>query len=230
MYAFRLIQNSQNNGTDEQYVGSQANSGPGRDCRVVPDASIIDRCCHEGRCWITRIWWLWRSIGAVQIEHADWSRWRSAFRDHRDKAIPICASVAYPTQACRFTVKCLFMSIYLIFPIRTISLQGHHEKKPESLLSLLFCCRSQRFSCVAWGKPSKEYPHGLIAGGMVDGSINIFDPQKILDGGSTALITNIKAHKETVNCVAFNPHPKMKHILASGGRCLRAIIYHIAYF
>ena len=109
------------------------------------------------------------------------------------------------------------------------SLQAHHEKPPESLLDLLFCRRSQRFACIAWGKPSKEYPHGLIAGGMVDGSISIFDPQKLLEGGSAAFITNIKAHKETVNCVAFNPHPKMKHILASGSRYFRAIINHIAY-
>ena len=90
---------------------------------------------------------------------------------------------------------------------------------PLLSLCLFVCfCRSQQFSCIAWGKPSKAYPQGLIAGGMADGSVSIFDPQKILDNGSTALITTIKPHKETVSCIAFNPHAKMKHILASGGR------------
>lgn len=42
---------------------------------------------------------------------------------------------------------------------------------------------SDRFNRLSWGKfgsDTKHFPHGIIAGGLVDGSVNLWDPSKLL--------------------------------------------------
>lgn len=65
---------------------------------------------------------------------------------------------------------------------------------------------------------------GIIAGGMTDGAITLWDPKKILDGESTmdnlkmgkGCVSATKIHSVVpVNCIEFNPHKK--NLLASGG-------------
>ena len=45
---------------------------------------------------------------------------------------------------------------------------------------------SQRFGSIAWGPPpaqlKQQYPLGLICGGMTDGTIKIWDANKLLNG------------------------------------------------
>ena len=48
---------------------------------------------------------------------------------------------------------------------------------------LIFFAYSSRFSSIAWSKMANratDYSYGLIAAGMVDGTINVWDPAKLL--------------------------------------------------
>lgn len=80
---------------------------------------------------------------------------------------------------------------------------------------------SSRFSSIAWSQMasrSADYPCGLIAGGMIDGSIHIWNPEKIMsEDGSDALISSIDQHTGAIFGLQFNPHKESSHLLASGG-------------
>lgn len=46
-----------------------------------------------------------------------------------------------------------------------------------------FCLFSARFATLAWSEMATkqaEYPYGLIAGGMGDGTVNVWDPAKLV--------------------------------------------------
>lgn len=54
-------------------------------------------------------------------------------------------------------------------------------------LVVLACCLSSecsaRFASLAWSEMATkqvEYPYGLIAGGMGDGTVNVWDPAKLV--------------------------------------------------
>jgi protein transport protein SEC31 len=63
-----------------------------------------------------------------------------------------------------------------------------------------------------------EFQYGLIAGGMSDGTIYVWDPAQLLAGESEALIAKVEQHEGPVNGLQFNPHREATHLLASGGR------------
>jgi protein transport protein SEC31 len=86
---------------------------------------------------------------------------------------------------------------------------------------------SLKFETLAWAKFSAQgqHPAGILAGGMTDGSLSIWDPASMiaasLDGGAASssqfpLATVQGKHKANVNALAFNPAANMNHILASG--------------
>lgn len=62
-----------------------------------------------------------------------------------------------------------------------------------------------------------EYPQGLIAGGMVDGNIHVWDPAKLNLNGEEGLIASVEQHQGSINSLHFNPHKESSHLLASGG-------------
>lgn len=61
------------------------------------------------------------------------------------------------------------------------------------------------------------FPMGLIAGGMVDGIINVWDPAKIVSNDETALLASVEQHQGSIAGLHFNPHKESSHLLASGG-------------
>ncbi len=70
-----------------------------------------------------------------------------------------------------------------------------------------------------------RYPYGLIAGGMNDGFVHIWDPSKIAkssDPDSDPLVVSIEQHQGAVRGLQFNPHKDSSHLLASG---LNSIAY-----
>ena len=79
---------------------------------------------------------------------------------------------------------------------------------------------ASRFSSIGWSGGGSSGA-GLIAGGMTDGSICIFDPSVLLSGGGAgsseaSLISAISEHKGgAVSAMAFRPHNPME--LATGG-------------
>lgn len=77
-----------------------------------------------------------------------------------------------------------------------------------------------RFAAIAWTKYTAEnkYPMGLIAGGMVDGTVLIWDAASILagDNETTALVTSLHKHVGgPVQALQFSPLSPSQ--LATGG-------------
>eukprot|EP00163_Fabomonas_tropica_P033726 TRINITY_DN9004_c0_g1_i2.p1 TRINITY_DN9004_c0_g1~~TRINITY_DN9004_c0_g1_i2.p1 ORF type:complete len:1069 (-),score=197.63 TRINITY_DN9004_c0_g1_i2:94-3300(-) len=87
-----------------------------------------------------------------------------------------------------------------------------------------------RFNSVTWGNTtpgSEEYPHGLVAGGMVDGGINIWNPAKILDPETSpqARIARLEKHQGAVQGLEFNAF--LPNLLASGGNDSEIFIWDV---
>lgn len=66
---------------------------------------------------------------------------------------------------------------------------------------------------------SSTFSQGLIAGGMVDGTINIWDPSKLqASGDEEGLIASVEQqHQGAIPGLHFNPHAESSYLLASGG-------------
>lgn len=62
-----------------------------------------------------------------------------------------------------------------------------------------------------------EYPYGLIATGMIDGTINVWDPARMAADQSEPLIAAVEQHTGAIHGLQFNPHRDSSHLLASGG-------------
>lgn len=64
---------------------------------------------------------------------------------------------------------------------------------------------------------ASSYPYGLIAGGMVDGNIHVWNPSKLAEGEVDSLLASVEQHQGAVSGLHFNPHKESSHLLASGG-------------
>ena len=90
----------------------------------------------------------------------------------------------------------------------------------------------ERFHRLVWGSlpgAESEYPLGVIAGGLVDGSVNLFNPNHFVSSDSdadSALICPLKKHKGAVKGLQFNPFSG--NLLASGGQDGDVCIWDIA--
>lgn len=74
----------------------------------------------------------------------------------------------------------------------------------------------ERFHSLAWGTGGSDngsLPHGMLAGGMVDGTVKVFNPAAIADSGDVQL-ASLERHKGGVRALEFNPG--MPNLLASG--------------
>ncbi|KAA3469497.1 protein transport protein SEC31-like protein B-like isoform X1 [Gossypium australe] len=81
------------------------------------------------------------------------------------------------------------------------------------------CPSSERFNRLAWGKNgsgSDEFSLGLIAGGLVDGSIDLWNPLKLIrsEANDQALVGHLSRHKGPVRGLEFNAIAP--NLLASG--------------
>uniref|UniRef100_A0A7S4RGY3 WW domain-containing protein n=1 Tax=Ditylum brightwellii TaxID=49249 RepID=A0A7S4RGY3_9STRA len=79
-----------------------------------------------------------------------------------------------------------------------------------------------RFSSLGWtpgnASVADNFKMGLIAGGMTDGKINIWDAESIVSSPSSAAVASIDNHTGgAVSALQFNPHPTSANLLASGG-------------
>ncbi|XP_052211325.1 protein transport protein SEC31 homolog B-like [Diospyros lotus] len=68
---------------------------------------------------------------------------------------------------------------------------------------------SERFNRLSWGKNlsgSEEFSLGLIAGGLVDGNIAIWNPRALIrsEASESALVTQLSKHKGPVRGLEFN--------------------------
>ncbi len=110
-----------------------------------------------------------------------------------------------------------------------LSLQENSAKQPGSPgaeVTLIGSSKiSSRLATLDWsglaGK-GKDYPYGVIAGGMGDGSVVIWDPAVLVAAnrtmsGKSGRLASIQRHNGAVSGLGFNPHKNSSHLLASGG-------------
>ncbi|DBA02893.1 TPA: hypothetical protein N0F65_005920, partial [Lagenidium giganteum] len=82
-----------------------------------------------------------------------------------------------------------------------------------------------RFTSLAWREVLKHTdtcPYGVVAGGMADGAVTLWNPKAMIDGdhkgeAGACEIGRVVRHKGAVNALQFNPHDDSSHLLASGG-------------
>eukprot|EP01117_Protostelium_nocturnum_P002756 TRINITY_DN1366_c0_g1_i2.p1 TRINITY_DN1366_c0_g1~~TRINITY_DN1366_c0_g1_i2.p1 ORF type:complete len:1089 (+),score=273.69 TRINITY_DN1366_c0_g1_i2:269-3535(+) len=76
---------------------------------------------------------------------------------------------------------------------------------------------SERFNKLAWSSStqSANYPKGLLAGGLANGSVSIWNPQSIINGEEALVTTAIGHSSGPVQGLEFNPF--QPNLLASGG-------------
>ncbi|KAK3223874.1 hypothetical protein Dsin_010899 [Dipteronia sinensis] len=72
------------------------------------------------------------------------------------------------------------------------------------------CPSSERFNRIAWGKngsASEEFELGLVAGGLVDGNIDLWNPHTLIRSSATSgdpLVKRLSLHKGPVRGLEFN--------------------------
>lgn len=91
-----------------------------------------------------------------------------------------------------------------------------------------FSCRVKtgaRFCSLAWtpytpksgDDAASSSGYGMLAGGMADGTIIVWDVSKLINGeGEQAMLTVIERQAAPVRALQFNPHPQSCHLLATG--------------
>ncbi|KAJ5835909.1 Steroid receptor RNA activator-protein/coat protein complex II Sec31 [Penicillium robsamsonii] len=88
------------------------------------------------------------------------------------------------------------------------------EDASEELQPLAKLDTDSGFNDVAW-TTSEDNKRGVIAGGLENGSLELWDADKLLAGSSDALISRTTKHSGAIKTLQFNPkHP---NLLATGG-------------
>jgi protein transport protein SEC31 len=81
------------------------------------------------------------------------------------------------------------------------------------------------FNDIAWSEADDEHPLGVIAGALEDGSIILWDAQKLRRGDADALISKTTKHSGSAKALQWNPH--RHNLLASVGVKGEIFIYDL---
>jgi protein transport protein SEC31 len=84
---------------------------------------------------------------------------------------------------------------------------------------------SLRFYDIAWGPPDAEHAGGVIAGALENGSLDLWDAQKLLAGASDAFISRTTKHTGAIKSLQFNP--LKPNILATAGAKGELFVYDV---
>lgn len=92
-----------------------------------------------------------------------------------------------------------------------------------------------KFSSIDWGNPSRAHPAGLISGGLVNGTICVWDAATLIraskpsdESHARVFLSSNEAKNQTasVRAVAFNPF--VQHLLASGGADGQVLVWDLS--
>lgn len=72
-----------------------------------------------------------------------------------------------------------------------------------------------RFHDIAWGPPNADHPRGIIAGGLENGSLDLWDAEKLIKGADDAFMSRTTDHTGPIKSLQFNP--LKPQILATAG-------------
>ena len=81
------------------------------------------------------------------------------------------------------------------------------------------------FNDIAWSEPNDDYPLGVIAGALDNGSIDLWDAEKLRKGSSDAHISRTSKHSGAAKALQFNP--QRHNLLASVGSKGEIFIYDL---
>ena len=79
------------------------------------------------------------------------------------------------------------------------------------------------FNGIAWGEANDEHPLGVIAGALENGSVDLWDAQKLLKGSKDAFISRTTKHTGAAKVLQWNPY--RHNLLASAGAKGEIFIY-----
>ncbi|ROT43386.1 hypothetical protein SODALDRAFT_327586 [Sodiomyces alkalinus F11] len=84
-----------------------------------------------------------------------------------------------------------------------------------------------RFYDIAWGQPDEDHPRGIIAGALENGSLELWDAEKLIAGAGAqdALISRATKHSGAIKSLQFNA--LRPHILATAGAKGELFVYDI---
>ncbi|KAF2479071.1 hypothetical protein BDY17DRAFT_48665 [Neohortaea acidophila] len=99
-----------------------------------------------------------------------------------------------------------------------------NERDPE-LRPLGTISTDAGFNDIAWSEPDDDHPLGVIAGALENGSIDLWDAQKLRDGASDAFISRTTKHSGAAKALQWNPY--RHNLLASAGSKGEIFIYDL---
>ncbi|KAI1269436.1 WD40 repeat-like protein [Xylariaceae sp. FL1019] len=100
-----------------------------------------------------------------------------------------------------------------------------NEEQGLELQPLAGISADSRFYDIAWGQPSEDHPKGIIAGALENGSLDLWDAEKLISGDADALISRTTKHTGAIKSLQFNPiRPQ---ILATAGAKGELFIYDV---
>ncbi|GKT87010.1 protein transport protein (WD repeat domain-containing protein) [Colletotrichum tofieldiae] len=82
-----------------------------------------------------------------------------------------------------------------------------------------------RFYDLAWGPPDSDHPRGIIAGALENGSLDLWDAEKLIEGAEDAFMSRTTKHTGAIKSLQFNP--LRPHILATAGAKGELFIYDV---
>ncbi|KAH6891117.1 hypothetical protein B0T10DRAFT_484478 [Thelonectria olida] len=82
-----------------------------------------------------------------------------------------------------------------------------------------------RFYDVAWSPPDEDHPKGIIAGALENGSLDLWDAEKLIAGEEDAIISQTQKHTGPIKTLQFNP--LKPQILATAGAKGELYIYDV---
>ena len=81
------------------------------------------------------------------------------------------------------------------------------------------------FNDIAWSAPDEKYPLGVIAGALENGSVDLWDAQKLRNGSADAFISRTTKHSGSARALQWNPY--RHNMLASAGAKGEIYIYDL---
>ncbi|KAK8078235.1 hypothetical protein PG996_004405 [Apiospora saccharicola] len=100
-----------------------------------------------------------------------------------------------------------------------------NQEQGLELQPLASIAADSRFYDIAWGAPTEDYPKGVVAGALENGSLDLWDAEKLIDGDEDALIARTTKHTGAIKSLQFNP--LRPQILATAGVKGELFIYDV---
>ncbi|RDL40368.1 uncharacterized protein BP5553_00347 [Venustampulla echinocandica] len=82
-----------------------------------------------------------------------------------------------------------------------------------------------RFNDIAWAPASAEHPKGIIAGALDNGSLDLWDAEKLMKGADDAFMSRTTKHTGAIKSLQFNP--LKPQILATAGTKGELFVYDV---